>query len=88
MKDNRNIKKILLIIGIIPFILNLFYSLFYTISNNWHADLFDIEQENGIKALILNYNIVVCFTFPVFIIATVLIIISIILFIKGSKKKE
>lgn len=76
--------KILFWCGLIPFVLNYFYTIIAVTSNNGFQ-LFDFEKITGLKAYIESFWIYCVFMFPFFILG---IAISLISFIKLKRSKE
>jgi len=77
--------KILLVIGLIPFIINLISSLF-VVKNGFQ--IFDLLPEYGLKAFIHQFMLNTVFGSPIFIIALILIIFSIYKIRKVEKNEK
>lgn len=77
--------KILLIIGLLPFIINLVISLL-AIKNG--SQLFDFLAVYGLKAFVQHFCLTIAFFSPVFIIGLILIVFSIYKIRKERKNEK
>lgn len=77
--------KILLMVGLLPFIINLIISLFAIKSG---FQLFDLLPVYGLKAFVQHFYVTIVLYSPIFVVAFILIIFSIYKIIKERRSKK